>query len=699
MAVAPPQSRVPVDEAIVASLMPGEASPWPRRIAWGLAAVVVAAIGMMWLNPGFPQRWVVDVTAWFDAFRDWAIQNRTTSPLFIYFLSPIENTVDVLLDNTVAVLERMTWLGLVVGAAALAGVLAGWKLAVLTGLGVLSFGLLGVWDAAIETLALVIVSVTIALLIGIPVGIWAGRRPKVERVLRPILDAMQTIPAYAYLLPAVLLFGIGNPPALMATLAFAIPPAIRLTALGIRNVPEASLEVATSFGSTERQRLRMVQVPLAKPSIMLGVNQTIMMALGIVVIAAFVGAGGLGQTVLDGLQGGVEGVGEALNGGIAIVIMAIILDRVSNAWSLRDRRHVKPVRIAGRTLSHRQLAVGAVIITILAVVIGREVLREQSFPDDRVISVETSTGGEAIGVAAPADAIVRWSQEHLSDLASSVSDFVLIRLLDPLETLLVGVPWWMVAGAFALVGWRVSGWRLAIGSFACITGLGLLGMWDLSMGTLAQVFVAVAITTAVAIPLGILAAKNDRFERLSRPVLDAMQTMPAFVYLVPVLLLIEPGRVPAIIASFIYALPVGIRLTNLGIRQVPHEIVEAGRAFGSTSWQLLRKVQLPLARPTILLGVNQTIMMVLSVVIIAGLIGAAGLGQEVVFALGKQQIGRGVVAGVCILLLAVALDRITQAMGAAPKSSRGPVGMGLGRWYRVRAITKAVEEDPGKGNG
>ena len=132
VAVAPPQSRVPVDEAIVASLMPGEASPWPRRIAWSLAAVVVAAIGMMWLNPGFPERWVVDVTAWFDAFRDWAIQNRTTSPLFIYFLSPIEDTVDVLLDNTVAVLERMTWLGLVVGAAALAGVLAGWKLAVLT---------------------------------------------------------------------------------------------------------------------------------------------------------------------------------------------------------------------------------------------------------------------------------------------------------------------------------------------------------------------------------------------------------------------------------------------------------------------------------------------------------------------------------------------------------------------------------------
>ncbi len=653
---------------------------WVRRIAWAAVSMAVIVGGIAWLPGGFPERWFVDVSGWFDAFQEWAALNRTTSPVFVYFLIPLREGVQGVFDGVVQLLDRMTWLGVVSLTAAIAALAAGWRLAILAATAFVGFGVLGVWDEAIETLALLVVAVSLALLIGIPVGIWAGLRPNVERILRPILDAMQTIPAYSYLLPFVLLLGGGEPPALLATLVFALPPAIRLTALGVRGVPLTSTEVADSFGATHRQRLRLVQVPIAKPTIMLGVNQTIMAALSIVVIAAVVGAGGLGQAVLSALQR--SDVGGALEAGIAIVLMAIVFDRVAGAWSKRSRRRVRPLRISGREVSRRSQQVIGLVVVAGAVLAGREILRHPAFPG----------GLETTVVASWANAVIDWAQINVGGLTSALGDFLILRLLDPLERLFIEEPWWIVAAAFALTAWRFSGRRLATAVFACFAGIGVLGMWEISMVTLTQVLLSVAITLAVAVPLGILAAGSDVFERVSRPVLDAMQTMPAFVYLIPVLLLFDPGRVPGIIAAFVYALPLGIRLTNLGIRQVPREIVEAGEAFGSTPSQLLRKVQLPLAKPSILLGVNQTIMMVLSVVIISGLIGGAGLGQEVVFALGKGQIGRGVVAGTSILLLAIVLDRITQSMGASPKAMRGPVGlMGFGRWPKIRAIS------PGQG--
>lgn len=526
-----------------------------------------------------------------------------------------------------------------------------------------------------ETLALIIVSVGTALLIGIPLGIWAGRNDRAEKFLRPVLDAMQTVPAFAYLLPLVLLFGIGAATAIISTLIFALPPAVRLTSLGIRGVPSTALEVSGSFGSTRHQTLRKVQLPMAKPSTMLGVNQTIMMAMGMVVIAAIVAAPGLGRDVLNGLR--LLDVGEALNAGIAIVAMAIVLDRVSYAWSIRDRRLKPTLELFGRSFTRRQGAISAVLVTLAAVVIGREVLRQQVWPESLTISV-----------AEPANEALDWMQSTFSGITNTISDWLIKYALDPLRDLLLGEPWWIIVGGTALLAWRLSRrFSLALFCGGCVLAIGLLGTWDLAMDTLSQVLVAVVLSIAIAIPLGVASARSDRFQQALKPVLDAMQTMPAFVYLVPVIFLFQLGRVPGVIASVIYALPPAIRLTDLGIRQVPKEIVEAARAYGSTPRQLLLKVQLPLARPSILLGVNQTIMMALSVVIIAGLIGAGALGFEVVYDLTHSEIGRGVVAGLSITLLAIVLDRITQAMGMERRALRGPVGTGgMGWWTRVKAI-------------
>lgn len=236
------------------------------------------------------------------------------------------------------------------------------------------------------------------------------------------------------------------------------------------------------------------------------------------------------------------------------------------------------------------------------------------------------------------------------------------QTLGGLDRGLNALPPLLVIVIIAILAWRFAGIALAIFSAVTMTFIGLLGLWEDSMTTLAMVLSAVLFCAIAGIPLGIMAGRNDRFEAFIRPALDAMQTTPAFVYLVPIVMLFSVGNVAGVLATIIFAIPPIIRLTSLGIRQVHPELVEAAQAFGATGWQVLRRVQVPLAMPTILAGLNQTIMMALSMVVIAALIGAGGLGSPVILGLNTLDIGRAVIGGLAIVLMAIVLDRITQSM-------------------------------------
>jgi glycine betaine/proline transport system permease protein len=466
---------------------------------------------------------------------------------------------------------------------------------------------------------------------------------RLERALSPILDAMQTMPAFVYLIPVVLFFGVARVPAVIATIIYAVPPVIRLVNLGIREVQPAAVEAGRAFGGTRWQFLTKVQLPLALPAILAGVNQTIMMALGMVVIAAMVGASGLGREVFLALQR--LKVGQAFEAGLAIVLLAIMLDRLSEALGNIDLTAPRDPAPQAR------LRRWAVPLGLMGLVLAAALVLPREFPESW-----------QIGIRDGVDVAIAWLRDHATALTDPLNEGLINYLLNPMRELLWTIlPWPVTIAIVAAIAYFVGNWRLAVGSAIGLFFIGLFGMWEQSMETLSQILVTTFVTMLLAIPIGVLASQYDTVRRVLRPMLDFLQTVPTFVYLVPVIMLFDVGRVPGLIASVLYAIPVGIKLTDLGIRQVEPATVEAARAFGSTRLQTIRKVQLPLARTAIALSINQMIMMVLAMVIISGMVGGAGLGLEAITGMARSQTGQGIEAGLAIVILAIIMDRITQA--------------------------------------
>jgi len=286
-----------------------------------------------------------------------------------------------------------------------------------------------------------------------------------------------------------------------------------------------------------------------------------------------------------------------------------------------------------------------------------------------------------LGIADWADGIKAWAAAN-RDMVQPIK-WLVNDLIVTIEGVMQAIPPVAMLGIILLIAWQAAGFRMAIFISVCLILLGLSdpNAWSLAMTTLAIVATSVVLCVIFGLPLGLLAGKSDRFEIAIRPVLDTMQTIPAFVYLVPVVMLIGIGNVSGVIVTIVFALPPIIRLTSLGIRQVNASVVEAARAFGASPRQILLKVELPLATPSIMAGLNQTIMMALSVVVIASLIAVKGLGNEVLRAMGRLDAGKAIVGGFGIVILAIVLDRITQGLGRTGRErghrhwwQGGPVG-------------------------
>lgn len=627
-----------------------DARPWYRSRTWqwfggGAVALIVAQVVLRrtatFAGPR-PNTWSVHLADPINEFQAWVQRNRNTNVVLANVLRPISNFVIAFYEQLRDVLVELPWFWLPLLVLLVIARSGRWLTAVGAASGLVFIEIAGLHEKGMETVALMLICVVLSVAIGTPLGIWAGLNATVERRLRPVLDAMQSVPATVYLVVAVLFFGILQTPAVVATVAFAVPPMIRITALGIRQVPTASVEAGHMFGSSTSQLLWKVQAPQAVKSFVTAINQTIMMCLGMVVLGALVGAGGLGAELLGTLR--LRSPGRGFLVGVAVFGIAVAFDRLGR--SLVDRRATPSIR-PGAYWG------GVALALLVALVVGR------------------ATGNSEVpwkfdsSIAAPIDDLVKWIRDNFGDALQVVNDFivrdVVIRLRDLLGPTLA---WPVLIALTAAAAWLLKGWRFATFCVAGLVAVGLTGMWKPSLETLAQVVVAVVITTLLSVPLGIFVGRRPRVEAVIEPALDALQTFPNLIYAIPFVMIFSVGYVPGILATVLYAIPPGVRLTALAIKQVDPETLEAASTFGATDRQRLWGVQVPLALKGIALGVNQLIMMAMSMVIIAGLVGGGGLGYLAVTALIAHDSGLGVEVGLAMLVMAIILDRLSEGFAA-----------------------------------
>ena len=429
---------------------------------------------------------LTDFHRWLNGVRDGFDAARADSFFFTYIIGGISALLDVTVTGLRDLISQPSfprpvpeigWFGVVALFTWVAYALAGLRSAVLVLVGLLAFGFLGYWDDSIDLLIVTFVAVLVCVIIGIPLGIWMARSKRANSVITPILDVMQTMPSFAYLAPLVLVFGIGPASAVMTTLIYALPPLARITAHGIRSVSPTTIEAVRSMGSSRWQILTKVQLPMARRTIIVGLNQCTMAALSMATIAALINGPGLGQPVAQALQS--LDIGNAFVSGIAIVIMAIVLDRTTTAAS--ERSEVATRSGKGDARNRRIALIAGGVVTVIAIYLSRMWLQLAEFPDQPNL-------GDPL--AAGVSAFTDWFVSAVSGFTGAIADLVSNLLLNPLQSLLADSPWWLMGLVLLAFAYLLGGWRPTVITLVCELIILGTGMWNESMKTLTTTLVA-----------------------------------------------------------------------------------------------------------------------------------------------------------------------------------------------------------------
>ncbi len=668
--------------------------PWCGLLAL-IALCLVLKTDFPWLVT-FPKEWTLPLAMGVNAVTDAVVS--IVQPAFRALSAMLEAPM----RGVRSALLWLPWPVAMLAVTALALKSSGTRLAAFALLALTYILLAGYWPQSMSTLSLVLLAVPIATVMGFALGVLGYSHPGLRPVLLGALDLMQTVPAFAYLIPLLLLFGFGPVVGLIASAIYATPPMVRNTMLGLDRVPDAISEAGLMSGCTRRQQFWHVEVPTALPQILVGFNQTTMAALSMVIVAAIIGGfEDIGWEVLSSMR--KAEFGQSILSGLVIALLAILIDRLTIGFARDKPIGPTPAMI---WMTDRRLALLMVLAAGLAIAI-RAFWPDQTLLPSAGLRTQMGVVNQwllglvrdyawffdgvrnsvlyclllplRIGISGAATpAIWGFALTPLANTAYAAAVLLVSALLmrrlswrPALAVLVAGIllytgflgfPWPAFILGIALLAWQVASIRLAL--FATVGFLLILlnGLWGPLVQSLYLCTLAVLLCLVIGGTLGVWAAHSERVSRTLKPICDALQTVPQFVFLIPALMFFKVGEFTALIAIMLYAIVPPIRYVEHGLRHVRADVVEAVEQMGATPAQTLFHAKLPLALPVVMLGLNQTIMAALSMLAIAALVGTRDLGQQVYVALGKADAGMGLIAGLSIAFLAILADRLIHAV-------------------------------------